>query len=111
MRRGEAPGAFGARTDSRIPEPSSKPRKRSPSDVRRDAKRAEQHQRRGLEAAEQDLRDIRNEREPLARRHLGAAAHIAPDELPAKDWTRASRAAAVSLDVDAAYRIKRGEQR
>lgn len=68
--------------------------------------------RRALENAVRDRHDIRNERNPLARRHLPAEErHIAPDELAAKDWTRPLRVETVTLDVDAAYRAKRGEAR
>lgn len=107
MRLGAVPGATGTQTDSRKVE-STIPRKRksTPSDERR----KEARQRRGLEQAVQDRHDLRNERNPLARRHL-ADAHIDPELLPAKDFTRGTRVAAVTVDVDAAYRIKRGEQR
>jgi hypothetical protein len=67
--------------------------------------------RRQLEAAVRERHDIRNERDPLARRHLGPDAHIPPDELRAKDWTRPLRVEGVTLDIDAAYRLKRGEPR
>lgn len=104
------PGATGNERGSRNPEPSTKPRKRSPSDQRRDAARAEKHQRRGLETAVRERHEIRNERNPLARRHMPAAErHIAPDELPAKDWTRKTRVDDLTVDVEHAYRLKRGE--
>lgn len=67
--------------------------------------------RRALENAVLERHDIRNERNPLARRHLGPQAHIAPDEMAARDWTRPLRVAQVTVDVDAAYRLKRGEAR
>lgn len=67
-------------------------------------------QRRRLEAAVAERRDIRNERDPLARRHLPAGErHIAPDELPARDWSRPFRVETATEDVDRAYRLKRGE--
>lgn len=108
MRREAAPGAFGARASgSREVEPATPPRRRktTPSDQRR----AEARQRRGLEQAVQDRHDIRNERDPLARRHLPQGErHIAPDELPGRDWTRASRVESVTVDVEHAYAVKRG---
>lgn len=109
MRLGAVPGATGTQTDSRKVE-STIPRKRksSPSDERR----KEARQRRGLEQAVQDRHDLRNERNPLARRHLPKdQVHIDPELLPAKDFTRGTRVAAVTVDVDAAYRIKRGAAR
>jgi hypothetical protein len=112
MRRSAPPGAFGADQGSRHPvepSPASRKRKRSPSDARRDQARAEKQQRRSLEVAVQDRRDIRNEREPLARRHLPASErHIAPDEMAGRDWTRKHRVEAVTVDVEAAYEAKRG---
>lgn len=66
--------------------------------------------RRKLEQAVRERMNIRNERDPLARRHMPAAErHIAPDEMPARDRSRPFRVEAVTLDVDRAYRIKRGE--
>lgn len=114
MRREAPPGAFGSRAQgSGVPvEPSPRKRKRSPSDARRDQAKAAKHERRSLERAVADRHDIRNERDPLARRHLPASEqHIDPEVLPAKDWTRPLRVEVVTLDVDAAYRAKRGEQR
>lgn len=85
------------------------PRKRrrtSPSDQRR----KDERKRRSLETAVRERHEIRNERNPLARRHMSAfERHIAPDELPAKDWTRKTRVEAVTTDVERAYRLKRGE--
>lgn len=43
MRRSPVSGATGNERGSRNPEPSAKPRKRSPSDQRRDAARAARH--------------------------------------------------------------------
>lgn len=110
MRRGEAPGAFGARAQgSREVEPSTTPRKRreSPSDLRR----KEERERRGVEQSVADRRDIRNERDPLARRHLPAGQrHIDPDLLPARDASRPQRVQAVTVDVERAYAVKRGER-
>lgn len=108
MRRAAPPGAFGFQAEgSREVEPY-KPRKRtvSPSETRRKQER----KRLALETAVAERHDIRNERNSLARRHRPDA-HIAPDELAAKDWTRPLRVEGITLDVDAAYRAKRGEAR
>lgn len=74
-------------------------------------RRGSRGKRRALESAVSERHDIRNERNPLARRHLGPEAHIAPDEIAGRDWTRPLRVEAVTLDVDAAFRLKRGEPR
>lgn len=107
MRRSAPPGAFSAEHGSRQVEPFTPSRKRkvSPSDTRRKQAR----QARSLEQAVSDRRDIRSERDPLARRHLPQAErHIDPVELPARDLTRAIRAGAATVDVERAYETKRG---
>lgn len=68
--------------------------------------------RRALETAEREIREIRNEANPLARRHMPIEErHVAPDELAARDWTRPLRVEGVAADIAAAYRLKRGEAR
>lgn len=85
-------------------EPSPRRRKRSPSDARRDQARAAEH-RLDVEKAVAARRDIRTERDPLARRHLLVVTerHIAADELLAKDRTRKARVEAATRDVDREY--------
>lgn len=105
------PGATGTHAQgSRQVEPSPRRRKQTPSDTRRKAERAVTHQRRQLEAAETEIREIRNERNPLARRHLPTGErHIPADELVAKDFTRPLRVERVQVDIDHRFAEKRGE--
>lgn len=110
MRLGAVPGATG-RTEA--PAPRTRVEQKATGTPRGGGRgRKARTQRRALETAVQDRRDIRNEREPLARRHLPAGErHIDPDLLPAKDFTRARRVEAVTVDVEAAYETKRGAAR
>jgi hypothetical protein len=111
MRLSAQPGAHGSRK-----QPERAPSEVAASKGKRAGNRGRGSvsavQRRALESAVRERHEIRNERNPLARRHMPLAEqHIAPDELPGKDRTRAHRVAAVTLDVDTAYRLKRGEAR
>lgn len=94
----EAPAPH--RVEQKAPETEARPRGGNRG-------RKPRQQRRTLETAVQDRRDIRNERDPLARRHLPDA-HIDPDLLPARDRTRGLRVEGVTVDVDYAYALKRG---
>lgn len=109
MRREAAPGAFGAQQD---PAPRPRVEQTAPPKTRGGNRgRSGRTQRRQLEAAVAERRDIRNERDPLARRHLPAVErHIDPDLLPARDASRPQRVKAVTVDVEHAYAVKRGER-